>query len=150
MKKLFSIATILILVFSLCCVSCTQDPEQTTTDNMTDSYRAARAEFKTVTALELPEIDNLEVDREYPYKEGDTGYCFDIIGGSALTYESYLALETFLTGKIGNPDEGYPTGDEATGRASRWTTATRWYTLDWYKLDNESFMIFLNTDALKE
>ena len=117
---------------------------------MTESYSAARAEFKTVTALELPEIDNLEVDREYPYKEGDTGYCFDIIGGSALTYESYLALETFLTGKIGNPDEGYPTGDEATGRASRWTTATRWYTLDWYKLDNESFMIFLNTDAIKE
>ena len=150
MKKLFSIATILILVLSVFCVSCTQDSEQNPKDNTTESYSAASAEFKKVTGIELPEIDNLEVDREYPYQEGDTGYCFDIIGGSALTYESYLALETFLTGKIGNPDEGYPSGDQATGRASRWTTATRWYTLDWYKLDNDSFMIFLNTDAITE
>ena len=118
--------------------------------NTTESYSAASAEFKKVTGIELPEIDNLEVDREYPYQEGDTGYCFDIIGGSALTYESYLALETFLTGKIGNQDGGYPSGDQANGRAARWTTATRWYTLDWFKMDNDSFMIFLNTDAITE
>ena len=144
MKKATIIMTILLC--SALMMACTQ--EQKT--NMTESYAAARAEFKIVTGIELPAIDNLEVDREYPYKKGDTGYCFDIIGGSALTYESYLALETFLTGKVGNPAEGYPTGDEATGRASRWNTATRRYTLDWYKMDDGSFMIFLNTDAIKE
>ncbi len=116
----------------------------------TTSYAEASVEFKTVTGLDLPAIADLEVDREYPYEEGDSGYCFDIIGGEALTYQSYLALETFLNDAIGDPDEGYPLGDEANGRGSKWTTATRWYTLDWYKLDNESFMIFLNTDAISE
>ena len=116
----------------------------------TTSYAEASAEFKKVTGIDLPAIANLEVDREYPYKEGDKGYCFDIIGGSALTYQSYLALENFLNGAVGNPDEGYPDGDEANGRGSRWTTATRWYSLDWYKMDNGSFMIFLNTDAISE
>lgn len=144
MRKTTIIMTILLC--SALMMACTQ--EQKT--NMTESYAAARTEFKTVTGIELPEIDNLEVDREYPYKKGDTGYCFDIIGGSALTYQTYLQLESFMNGKVGNPDEGYPSGDEATGRASRWTTATRWYTLDWYKMDDESFMIFLNTDAIKE
>ena len=144
MRKTTIIMTILLC--SALMMACTQ--EQKT--NMTESYAAARTEFKTVTGIELPEIDNLEVNRDYPYQEGDTGYCFDIIGGSALTYESYLALETFLTGKIGNQKEGYPYGDQATGRASRWTTATRWYTLDWFKTDNDGFMIFLNTDAITE
>ena len=116
----------------------------------TTSYAEASAEFKKVTGIDLPAIADLEVDREYPYMEGDTGYCFDIIGGSALTYQSYLALETFLNGAVGDPDEGYPDGDEANGRGSRWTTETRWYSLDWYKMDNGSFMIFLNTDAISE
>ena len=148
MKKLIWITTVLLV--ALCAfTSCSQEPSQESGD-MTKSYADARAEFKKVTGVELPAIDNLEVDREYPYKEGDTGYCFDIIGGSALTFQTYLQLETFLNGAVGNPDEGYPDGDEATGRGSRWTTPTRWYSLDWYKMDDGSFMIFLNTDAISD
>ena len=149
MKKLIWITTLLLI--ALCVfTSCEQEPSEGSGGEMTKSYADARAEFRKVTGIELPAIDNLEVDREFPYKEGDKDYCFDIIGGSALTYQTYLQLETFLNGAVGNPDEGYPAGDEATGRGSRWTTATRWYSLDWYKLDNGSFMIFLNTDAISD
>jgi len=117
---------------------------------MTKSYADARAEFKIVTGIELPAIDNLEVDREYPYKEGNTDYCFDIIGGSALTYQTYLELQTFLNGKLGNQPEGFPHGNETSGSGSEWVVGTRQYTLDWYKLDNGSFMIFLNTWVVSE
>ena len=149
MKKLIWITTILLV--ALCAfTSCTQEPSQGSGGAMTKSYADARAEFKIVTGIELPAIDNLEVDREYPYKEGDTDYCFDIIGGSALTYQTYLELQTFLNGKLGNQPEGFPHGNETSGSGSAWVVGTRQYTLDWYKLDNGSFMIFLNTWVVSE
>jgi hypothetical protein len=149
MKKLIWITTILLV--ALCAfTSCTQEPSQGADGEMTESYADSRAEFKKVTGIELPAIDNLEVDREYPYKEGDTDYCFDIIGGSALVYQTYLDLQTFLNGKLGTQVEGFPHGNETVGSGSAWVVGTRQYTLDWYKLDNGSFMIFLNTWVVSE
>ena len=148
MKKLIWI-TILLLIALCVFTSCEQEPAQDQVE-MTKSYADARAEFKIVTGIELPAIDNLEVDREYPYKEGDKGYCFDIIGGSALVYQTYLDLQTFLNGKLGTQVAGFPHGNETDGSGSAWVVGTRQYTLDWYKLDNGSFMIFLNTWIVSE
>ena len=59
MKKLLFIATIMILVFSLFCVSCTQEPEPK--DNMTDSYRAARQKVHDSSDIWLPELEGIEI-----------------------------------------------------------------------------------------
>lgn len=127
----------------------TSNPTTTTTTtttvavNMTESYRTNRANFKTVTGIELPALEKLVVD-DYPYTAGDTSYCFDIISGDNLNYSTYQTFENFFKDKFGNCDSGYPTGDEATGRDAQWTNEGRWYQTYWDKTNNA---IYINTDA---
>ena len=106
MKKLLSIATILILAFSLCCVSCTQDPEQTTTDNMTDSYRAGRKAFYTATNIWLPELEDVESENEITEKEYKPLVNISFSGDESL----FNQLVTFFNEKIGKePDQSFET-----------------------------------------
>ena len=117
----------------------------TVTVVMTDSYKTNRDNFKTVTGIELPVLEKLEVD-EYPYRSGDTNYCFDIISGDNLNYQTYLTFENFFKEKLGACDSGYPTGDEANGRDAQWTKNGRWYQTYW---DKTNKAIYINT-TLKE
>lgn len=112
------------------------------TVKMTESYKKARNEFKTVTGIELPALDNLEAD-EYPYTEGDTDYCFDIVSGSALNFATYQTFENFFKTTLGNCDASYPDGDEANDRDAQWTTSqNRWYQTYWNAINKE---IYINT-----
>ncbi|MBQ9448371.1 MAG: hypothetical protein IJU60_00675 [Acholeplasmatales bacterium] len=117
----------------------------TTTDvpvlNMTGSYSSNRANFKEVTGIELPALEKLIVE-EYPYRTGDTSYCFDIVDGDNLNYKTYEAFEAFFKTTLGDCDSGYPTGDEATGRDAQWTKNGRWYQTYW---DNTNHAIYINT-----
>lgn len=120
----------------------TESSSSEETINMTVSYAKARNEFKIVTGLELPALENLEVE-EYPFNEEATDYCFDITGGSALNYATYQIFESFFMTTLGECDEGYPDGDEATGRDAEWTTSSnRWYQTYW---DATNQSIYINT-----
>lgn len=102
MKKLLSIATILILVFSLFCVSCTQDPEQTTTDNMTDSYRAARKSVHDSSGIWLPELEGIEITNTEITPNGAKPLVNISFAGDETLFNQ---LATYLNEKIGrNPD----------------------------------------------
>ena len=147
--KLIILSTALVLGLVSCNSNNNSGDKQSTDDSsssetikMTASYEKARNEFKTVTGVELPALENLEVD-EYPYREGMTDYCFDITGGTALNYATYQVFETFFVTTLGNCDEGYPDGDEATGRDAEWTTSSnRWYQTYW---DATNQAIYINT-----
>ncbi len=108
---------------------------------MTESYAKARAEFKAVTGIEVPALANLEAD-EFPYQEGATDYCFDIVSGSALNYETYMVFEEFFLGKLGSCMESFPTGNEEEGRDAQWTVDARWYQTMW---DATNRAIYINT-----
>ena len=114
------------------------------TVNMSNSYATAREQFKNVTGVEVPAIDNLEADTEYFqfYKETDTDYCFDIISGSALNFQTYMVFENFFKETLGNCLEGYPDGDEANGRDAEWIKEGRWYQTYW---DATNKAIYINT-----
>ena len=114
------------------------------TINMSDSYATAREQFKHVTGIEVPAIANLEADTEYFqfYKETDTEYCFDIISGSALNFQTYMVFENFFKEKLGNCVEGYPDGDETNGRDAEWIKEGRWYQTYW---DATNKAIYINT-----
>ena len=115
-----------------------------TTINMSDSYATAREQFKHVTGIEVPAIANLEADTEYFqfYKETDTEYCFDIISGSALNFQTYMVFENFFKETLGNCSEGYPDGDETNGRDAEWIKEGRWYQTYW---DATNKAIYINT-----
>ena len=115
-----------------------------TTINMSNSYATAREQFKHVTGIEVPAIANLEADTEYFqfYKETDTEYCFDIISGSALNFQTYMVFENFFKEKLGNCVEGYPDGDETNGRDAEWIKEGRWYQTYW---DATNKAIYINT-----
>ena len=114
------------------------------TINMSNSYATAREQFKQVTGVEVPAIANLEADTEYFqfYKETDTEYCFDIISGSALNFQTYMVFENFFKEKLGNCVEGYPDGDETNGRDAEWIKEGRWYQTYW---DATNKAIYINT-----
>ena len=114
------------------------------TVNMSNSYATAREQFKNVTGVEVPAIANLEADTEYFqfYKETDTEYCFDIISGSALNFQTYMVFENFFKETLGNCLEGYPDGDEANGRDAEWIKEGRWYQTYW---DATNKAIYINT-----
>ena len=114
------------------------------TTHMSNSYATAREQFKNVTGVEVPAIDNLEADTEYfqYYKETDTEYCFDIISGSALNFQTYMVFENFFKEILGNCSEGYPDGDETNGRDAEWIKEGRWYQTYW---DATNKAIYINT-----
>lgn len=102
MKKLFSIATILILVFSLFCVSCTQDPDQNTTDNMTDSYRAARQKVHDSSNIWLPELEGVEITNTDITENGAKPLVNISFAGDETMFNQLAAYLNEKTGK--NPD----------------------------------------------
>ena len=102
MKKLFSITTILILVFSLFCVSCTQEPNQNTTDNMTDSYRAARQKVHDSSNIWLPELEGVEITNTEITENGSKPLVNISFTGDETMFTQ---LATHLNEKTGkNPD----------------------------------------------
>lgn len=102
MKKLFSIATILILVFSLFCISCTQEPEQNPTDNMTESYRAARQSIHDSSNIWLPELEGVEITKTDITENGAKPLVNISFAGDETLFNQ---LATYLNEKIGiNPD----------------------------------------------
>ena len=110
--------------------------------NMTASYEKARGEFKSLTGIELPAVADLEVD-EYPYTEGvTTDYCFDITGGSALNFTTYMVFEDFFKEELGDCSENYPSGNEEEGRDAQWMKEGRWYQTYW---DATNHAIYINT-----
>ena len=116
----------------------------TPTVTMTDSYATARGHFKHITGIEVPALANLEADTDYFtfYKETDTEYCFDIVSGSALNFQTYMIFENFFSEKLGNCETGYPDGDETNGRDAQWIKDGRWFQTYW---DAHNQAIYLNT-----
>ncbi|MBR4120973.1 MAG: hypothetical protein IKT95_04385, partial [Spirochaetales bacterium] len=103
MKKLFSIATILILVFSLFCISCTQEPsEQNPTDNMTDSYRAARQKVHDSSNIWLPELEGVEITNTDITENGAKPLVNISFAGDEALFNQLAAYLNEKTGK--NPD----------------------------------------------
>lgn len=100
MKKLFSIATILILVFSLFCVSCTQ--EQEPKDNMTDSYRAARQKVHDSSNIWLPELEGVEITNTNITENGAKPLVNISFAGDETMFNQLAAYLNEKTGK--NPD----------------------------------------------
>lgn len=146
-KFCFVLTICLMLTFVLCACVINDKPSNGNTPvieptvEMTESYKLAREEFKKVTGIELPELADLEVD-DFPFEDGDTSYCFDIIDGKSLNYETYLVLEQFALNLLGQADSGFPRGDEETGRTVEWTIELRWYQLMW---DSTNKAIYINT-----
>ncbi len=147
-NKLFKTLLFLFVTVIFCSVltACDNKGNSSTGDSdvtvqMTDSYKTNRANFKAVTGIELPALEKLEAD-EYPYQAGDDSYCFDIIGGDNLNYQTYLTFENFFKGKLGDCDSGYPAGDETIGRDAQWTENGRWYQTFW---DKTNKAIYINT-----
>lgn len=141
MKRIIPI----LLAVMLCAVlfiACTE-PEAPTV-NMTETYATARKNFKTVCGIEVPAKANLEADDtnfEF-FDENDTHYEFDIIGGSALNYQTYLEFENFFLDTLGPCDDGFPNGDEENDREALWTVEGRKYELFW---NSDMTEFYINT-----
>ena len=136
------------LLMSLPLLGCNKSTDGSGSDpvvEMTESYRKAREDFKKVTNIELPALANLEVE-DFPYEEGILSYCFDITSGSALNYQTYMIFENFFLETIGQYDEGYPRGDEASDRDAEWIDSEyRCYQTYW---DNGNHAIYINTEVV--
>lgn len=135
------------LLMSLPLVGCNQPSSggsSSPTGNMTESYRKGRELYKQITGVDLPVLDNLEVDEEglSHFNAQSNDICFDIIGGSALNYQTYKVFEDFFKGLFGNCDDGYPSGNEQEGQDDQWTTPEySWFQAYW---DASNTAIYLN------
>ena len=142
------------LLFTVGLTACGSTPSEETSKedeepkvNMTASYQKGREEFKKVTGVELPALENLEAEN-YPYQEGTTDYCFDITGGTALNYQTYQIFENFFLEKVGQCTTDYPFGDEENGRDAQWVDEnSRWYQTFW---DATNKGIYINTRILTD
>ena len=114
-------------------------PEPTSDNNMSESYAKARSEFQKVTGILLPELEGLEVD-DYPYTEGATSYCFDIIGGEELGYNTFAALKAYLDLSLSS---WTCTGPEVDGEYTNYNyfNDTAWIGLTW---DSTNEAVYLN------
>ena len=140
MKRIVLLLVILCLSFVF--AGCKESSEQKENEVvMSNTYKRAREQFKAITGIEVPALEKLNVD-EFPYSEGATGYCFDIVTGENLNYETFQKFETFFKEKLGDCLEGFPEGDEETGRRVEWVKDGRWYQIIW---DNQNDAIYINT-----
>ncbi|MBP5550742.1 MAG: hypothetical protein J6X93_01650 [Bacilli bacterium] len=107
--------------------------------NMSESFAKARSEFQKVTGILLPELEGLEVD-DYPYSEGATSYCFDIIGGEELSESTFALLKVFLDGALA---DWTCTGPRVDGEYTNYdyTNDNAWIGLTW---DGENEAVYLN------
>ena len=104
------------------------------------SFMTARAQFKAVTGVELPVMAGLTVD-EFPYKDGDTSYCFDITGGDMLGYSTYTAFKAFFDGALVDwTVEGPTTAGEYTNVDYK-SAAGDWIGLTW---DSTNESVYIN------
>lgn len=92
---------------------------------MTESYVKGRAEFKAVTGIELPVLENITVD-EFPYEEGATSYELDITEN--VTRSTFDAIVAFFDTALASWTKEGPTtaGD---------------YTDIWYRNNTDSIGI---------
>lgn len=110
-------------------------------DEVTASYLKARAEFYQVTGVLVPEWPNLEV-AEFPYEEGALSYCFDIVGGDALSSELFDALKEFLDEALADWACEGPS-IEGPYVTYHYTDDSGWIGLTW---DGENTAVYLNAE----
>ena len=85
-------------------------PEPTNNSGMSESYAKARNEFYLVTGVLVPQLEGLEAE-DYPYEDGDTSYCFDIIEGEELSYDTFLLFKIYLDSALTDWECSGPTED---------------------------------------
>ena len=95
------IIILLAVLLSAALVSCDQDKATDNIiypqDGVTKSYVTSRAQFYEVTDILLPELPDLELSDYYKtYVSGQDNYNFDIVGGSALSNDTYDTFVKFL------------------------------------------------------
>ena len=120
---------VLLLVVLLSVALVTRDQENAGNDihpkdGVTTSYETSRAQFYEVTGILLPELPDLELSDYYKsYVSGQSDYNFDIVGGSALSDDTYETLLKFYaedeTKKI--------VGDIASWGVSEYGKYESWY-----------------------
>ena len=107
--------------------------------NMSESYAKARGEFQEVTGVLLPELEGLEVE-DYPYSEGDSSYCFDIIGGDELSEATFALLKAFLDSALASWTCEGPSQDGEYINVN-YSSASGWIGLTW---DSTNEAVYLN------
>ena len=140
-QKITSLITLiiaLVVCFTLVGCSCNNGQSNVT---MTDSYSKARNEFKAVTGVELPMLENLEVE-EYPYEEGDKSYCFDITGGTNISMETFNSIKTYLDSVLSDWEK---TGPEVQGEYTNYNynSNSGWIGLTY---DSTNVAIYINAN----
>ena len=94
------------------------------------TYLAGRRNFEEVTGVLLPLLAGVEADGDYPYHAGDKSYCFDLIGGDALSQNTFTQLKTYLdTALVDWTPAGPTTEGEYTNM--NYTGAAGWIGLTW-------------------
>ena len=93
--------------------------------NMTESYSKGRKEFKAVTGIELPALENVVVE-EFPYEEGATSYELDITEN--VTKNTFDTLSAFLDTTLASWKKEGPSTDGE-------------YTNVWYRNNSDSIGI---------
>ena len=111
-------------------------------DGVSTSFTKARVEFYEVTGILVPELTGLEVE-EYPYTEGDTSYCFDIIGGAELGYNTYEVLKAFLDTELADWTCSGPSQDGEYINVN-YTSDSAWVGLTW---DSVNLAVYLNASV---
>ena len=141
-KLLFICLMVVCLVLGLCgCGEASQGDEPTQKVQMTESYKKACEEFKKVTGVEVIAMEKLEAE-EYPYKEGDKSYCFDIIGGDNLKYETFLEFEKYFDKVLSSWTKDGPTEEGDFTNINYRNANGDWIGLTWN--NSESKGIYIN------
>lgn len=119
MRKIFLV--LLAVLLSAALVSCDQDKASNVIypqDGVTKSYVTSRAQFYEVTDILLPELPDLELSDYYKtYVSGQDNYNFDIVGGSALSNDTYDTFVKFFLDTLG---EAISSGTGETGKYTSW------------------------------
>ena len=115
------IILLLVVLLSVALVSCDQDKASNviySQDGVTKSYVTSRAQFYEVTDILLPELPDLELSDYYKtYVSGQSDYNFDIVGGSALSNDTYDTFVKFFLDTLG---EAISSGTGETGKYTSW------------------------------
>ena len=119
---------LLAVLLSAALVSCDQDKPVDNIiyppDGVTVSYVTSRAQFYEVTGILLPELPDLEMSDYYKsYTSGQSDYNFDIVGGSALSDDTYETLLKFYA----DDETKKIVGDIASWGVSEYGKYESWY-----------------------
>ena len=116
---------LLVVLLSVALVSCDQENAGNDIhpkDGVTTSYETSRAQFYEVTGILLPELPDLELSDYYKsYVSGQSDYNFDIVGGSALSSDTYDTFVQFFKDDKEQVGEVVSSGDYGElGRYTSW------------------------------